>query len=179
MHSPVSRNGFDTQSDVYKMLQDYVEPVSEPKQSGSFKYLQGILEAEDGGRDVCVAVFLVMLTCVWRWRKTACKLQPTSSVLFSQGQEEYCLWYIKAEATISIMATKSAEISSFYFYLKISFSKVDLAKTLSGINKKQMVTNRKYKRRQNTINKYRDTFQKQKQLGEPGKLTRTSSGICL
>uniref|UniRef100_A0A3B4B893 LIM zinc-binding domain-containing protein n=1 Tax=Periophthalmus magnuspinnatus TaxID=409849 RepID=A0A3B4B893_9GOBI len=33
-----------TQSDVYKMLQDYEEPVSEPKQSGSFKYLQGILE---------------------------------------------------------------------------------------------------------------------------------------
>uniref|UniRef100_A0A668B065 PDZ and LIM domain protein 4 n=1 Tax=Myripristis murdjan TaxID=586833 RepID=A0A668B065_9TELE len=53
MHSPVGRNGtgngFDTQSDVYKMLQDYEEPVSEPKQSGSFKYLQGILEAEDGG----------------------------------------------------------------------------------------------------------------------------------
>lgn len=54
-HSPepplpsVGRNGFDTQSDVYKMLQDYEEPVSEPKQSGSFKYLQGILEAEDGG----------------------------------------------------------------------------------------------------------------------------------
>ncbi|GLD46648.1 PDZ and LIM domain protein 4, partial [Lates japonicus] len=49
IHSPVGRNGFDTQSDVYKMLQDYEEPVSEPKQSGSFKYLQGILEAEDGG----------------------------------------------------------------------------------------------------------------------------------
>ncbi|CAN9501809.1 unnamed protein product [Ophioblennius macclurei] len=49
IHSPVSRNGFDLQSDVYKMLQDYEEPVSEPKQSGSFKYLQGILEAEDGG----------------------------------------------------------------------------------------------------------------------------------
>ncbi|XP_020773565.1 PDZ and LIM domain protein 4 [Boleophthalmus pectinirostris] len=38
-----------TQSDVYKMLQDYEEPVSEPKQSGSFKYLQGILESGDGG----------------------------------------------------------------------------------------------------------------------------------
>uniref|UniRef100_A0A3B4G4M8 PDZ and LIM domain protein 4 n=1 Tax=Pundamilia nyererei TaxID=303518 RepID=A0A3B4G4M8_9CICH len=49
IQSPVSRNGFDTESDVYKMLQDYEEPVSEPKQSGSFKYLQGILEAEDGG----------------------------------------------------------------------------------------------------------------------------------
>uniref|UniRef100_H3D9T2 PDZ and LIM domain protein 4 n=1 Tax=Tetraodon nigroviridis TaxID=99883 RepID=H3D9T2_TETNG len=49
MHSPIGRNGFDTQSDVYKMLQDYVEPVSEPKQSGSFKYLQEILQAEDGG----------------------------------------------------------------------------------------------------------------------------------
>ncbi|XP_053187373.1 PDZ and LIM domain protein 4 [Scomber japonicus] len=49
MQSPGGRNGFDTQSDVYKMLQDYEEPVSEPKQSGSFKYLQGILEAEDGG----------------------------------------------------------------------------------------------------------------------------------
>lgn len=57
MHSPAGRNGFDTQSDVYKMLQDYVEPVSEPKQSGSFKYLQGILEAEDGGKDSCVVAF--------------------------------------------------------------------------------------------------------------------------
>ncbi|XP_061595389.1 PDZ and LIM domain protein 4 [Cololabis saira] len=47
--SPVGRNGFDPQSDVYKMLQDYEEPISEPKQSGSFKYLQEILEAEDGG----------------------------------------------------------------------------------------------------------------------------------
>ncbi|XP_015260546.1 PREDICTED: PDZ and LIM domain protein 4 [Cyprinodon variegatus] len=47
--SPVSRNGFDPQSDVYKMLQDYEEPVSAPKQSGSFKYLQEILDAEDGG----------------------------------------------------------------------------------------------------------------------------------
>ncbi|XP_068188020.1 PDZ and LIM domain protein 4 [Antennarius striatus] len=45
---PGGRNDFNTQSDVYKMLQDYKEPVSEPKQSGSFKYLQGILEAEDG-----------------------------------------------------------------------------------------------------------------------------------
>lgn len=49
IHSPLGHNGFDTQSDVYKMLQDYEEPVSEPKQSGSFKYLQGILEAGDGG----------------------------------------------------------------------------------------------------------------------------------
>ncbi|XP_060941589.1 PDZ and LIM domain protein 4 [Limanda limanda] len=49
MQSPAGHNGFNTQSDVYKMLQDYEEPVSEPKQSGSFKYLQGILEAEDGG----------------------------------------------------------------------------------------------------------------------------------
>ena len=58
INSPVGRNGFDTQSDVYKMLQDYEEPVSEPKQSGSFKYLQGILEAEDGGRGFCVWVCL-------------------------------------------------------------------------------------------------------------------------
>ncbi|CAB1352974.1 unnamed protein product [Coregonus sp. 'balchen'] len=55
MHSPVGRNGnghsfeVTTESDVYKMLQDTEEPVSAPKQSGSFKYLQGILEAEDGG----------------------------------------------------------------------------------------------------------------------------------
>ncbi|XP_029029679.1 PDZ and LIM domain protein 4 [Betta splendens] len=49
IHSPVGRNGVDTQSDVYRMLQDYEEPASEPKQSGSFKYLQEILEAEDGG----------------------------------------------------------------------------------------------------------------------------------
>ncbi|XP_059207836.1 PDZ and LIM domain protein 4 [Centropristis striata] len=48
-HSPGGRNGFDPHSDVYKMLQDYEEPASAPKQSGSFKYLQGILEAEDGG----------------------------------------------------------------------------------------------------------------------------------
>ncbi|KAK9955873.1 hypothetical protein ABG768_015718 [Culter alburnus] len=49
MNSSGNPNGFDTQSDVYRMLQDYEEPVSAPKQSGSFKYLQGILEAEDGG----------------------------------------------------------------------------------------------------------------------------------
>ncbi|XP_030649560.1 PDZ and LIM domain protein 4 [Chanos chanos] len=49
LHSPASRNGFDTESDVYKMLQDAEEPVSAPKQSGSFRYLQGILEAENGG----------------------------------------------------------------------------------------------------------------------------------
>lgn len=49
VHSPSSGNGFDTESDVYKMLQDPEEPVSAPKQSGSFRYLQGILEAEDGG----------------------------------------------------------------------------------------------------------------------------------
>lgn len=53
VHSPVSPNGFNTQSDVYKMLQDYEEPASEPKQSGSFKYLQGILESGDGGIDLC------------------------------------------------------------------------------------------------------------------------------
>ncbi|XP_017560807.1 PDZ and LIM domain protein 4 [Pygocentrus nattereri] len=46
---PGFHNGFDTESDVYKMLQDHENPVSVPKQSGSFKYLQGILEAENGG----------------------------------------------------------------------------------------------------------------------------------
>ena len=52
MQSPVSRNGgFEAaESDVYKMLQDPEEPITAPKQSGSFKYLQGILEAEDGGK---------------------------------------------------------------------------------------------------------------------------------
>ncbi|XP_028668633.1 PDZ and LIM domain protein 4 [Erpetoichthys calabaricus] len=49
LFSPSYRNGVDTESDVYKMLQDHEVPVSEPKQSGSFRYLQGILEAEDGG----------------------------------------------------------------------------------------------------------------------------------
>ncbi|XP_064205905.1 PDZ and LIM domain protein 4 isoform X2 [Anguilla rostrata] len=49
VQSPSSRNGFDPESAVYKMLQDPEEPVSAPKQSGSFRYLQGILEAEDGG----------------------------------------------------------------------------------------------------------------------------------
>ncbi|KGL72544.1 PDZ and LIM domain protein 4, partial [Tinamus guttatus] len=42
---PRNRNGIDVESDVYKMLQDYEKPVSEPKQSGSFRYLQGMLEA--------------------------------------------------------------------------------------------------------------------------------------
>ncbi|KAG7281205.1 hypothetical protein CRUP_022870 [Coryphaenoides rupestris] len=52
MMSPGGRNGsgFNPESDVYRMLQDPDEPVSQPKQSGSFKYLQGILEADDGGR---------------------------------------------------------------------------------------------------------------------------------
>ncbi|KAG8439202.1 hypothetical protein GDO86_005428 [Hymenochirus boettgeri] len=44
-----SRNGIDLESDVYKMLQDYEEPVSQPKQSGSFKYLQDMLEAGENG----------------------------------------------------------------------------------------------------------------------------------
>ncbi|XP_049322716.1 PDZ and LIM domain protein 4 [Astyanax mexicanus] len=49
LQSPSSNNGFNTESDVYKMLQDPEVPASVPKQSGSFKYLQGILEAENGG----------------------------------------------------------------------------------------------------------------------------------
>ncbi|CAL1573358.1 unnamed protein product [Knipowitschia caucasica] len=49
MQSPGGRSEVDTQSEVYRMLQDYEEPVSQPKQSGSFKYLQGILESGDGG----------------------------------------------------------------------------------------------------------------------------------
>lgn len=47
--APRSRNGIDIESDVYKMLQDYEEPVSQPKQSGSFKYLQDMLEAGENG----------------------------------------------------------------------------------------------------------------------------------
>ncbi|XP_064017581.1 PDZ and LIM domain protein 4 isoform X2 [Pogoniulus pusillus] len=46
---PRNRNGIDVESDVYKMLQDYERPVSEPKQSGSFRYLQGMLEAGENG----------------------------------------------------------------------------------------------------------------------------------
>ncbi|CAM5159972.1 unnamed protein product [Natator depressus] len=46
---PRSRNGIDMESDVYKMLQDYEKPASEPKQSGSFRYLQGMLEAGENG----------------------------------------------------------------------------------------------------------------------------------
>lgn len=49
MHFQDNRNGFDTESEVYKMLQDPEEPVSAPKQSGSFKYLQEILESGNGG----------------------------------------------------------------------------------------------------------------------------------
>lgn len=36
---------------MYKMLQDYEKPVSEPKQSGSFRYLQGMLEAGENGKE--------------------------------------------------------------------------------------------------------------------------------
>lgn len=50
---PRNRNGIDVESDVYKMLQDYEKPVSEPKQSGSFRYLQGMLEAGENGKEVC------------------------------------------------------------------------------------------------------------------------------
>ncbi|KAI1234058.1 hypothetical protein IHE44_0003768 [Lamprotornis superbus] len=46
---PRNRNGIDVESDVYKMLQDYEKPISEPKQSGSFRYLQGMLEASENG----------------------------------------------------------------------------------------------------------------------------------
>ncbi|XP_063148400.1 PDZ and LIM domain protein 4 [Candoia aspera] len=46
---PRNKNGIDTDSDVYKMLQDHERPVSEPKQSGSFRYLQGMLEAGENG----------------------------------------------------------------------------------------------------------------------------------
>ncbi|KAJ7316500.1 hypothetical protein JRQ81_002662 [Phrynocephalus forsythii] len=46
---PRNKNGIDMDSDVYKMLQDYERPVSEPKQSGSFRYLQGMLEAGENG----------------------------------------------------------------------------------------------------------------------------------
>ncbi|XP_051870734.1 PDZ and LIM domain protein 4-like [Pristis pectinata] len=47
--SPKLWNEVDTESDVYKMLRDGEEPPSEPKQSGSFKMLQGMLEAEQTG----------------------------------------------------------------------------------------------------------------------------------
>ncbi|NXF34538.1 PDLI4 protein, partial [Nyctibius bracteatus] len=49
---PRNRNGIDVESDVYKMLQDYEKPVSEPKQSGSFRYLQGMLEAGENGKEL-------------------------------------------------------------------------------------------------------------------------------
>ncbi|XP_052614575.1 PDZ and LIM domain protein 4 isoform X3 [Peromyscus californicus insignis] len=40
----------DLGSEVYKMLREPAEPAaSEPKQSGSFRYLQGMLEAGEGG----------------------------------------------------------------------------------------------------------------------------------
>ncbi|XP_049728782.1 PDZ and LIM domain protein 4 isoform X2 [Elephas maximus indicus] len=42
--------GVDLGSDVYRMLREPAEPTaSEPKQSGSFRYLQGMLEAGEGG----------------------------------------------------------------------------------------------------------------------------------
>ncbi|XP_026363721.1 PDZ and LIM domain protein 4 isoform X2 [Ursus maritimus] len=48
---PRSRDyGVDLGSEVYRMLREPAEPsASEPKQSGSFRYLQGMLEAGEGG----------------------------------------------------------------------------------------------------------------------------------
>ncbi|XP_036879399.1 PDZ and LIM domain protein 4 isoform X4 [Manis javanica] len=48
---PRSRDcGVDLGSDVYRMLREPAEPsAAEPKQSGSFRYLQGMLEAGEGG----------------------------------------------------------------------------------------------------------------------------------
>ncbi|GAB1296071.1 PDZ and LIM domain protein 4 [Apodemus speciosus] len=43
-------NRVDLGSEVYRMLREPAEPAaSEPKQSGSFRYLQGMLEAGEGG----------------------------------------------------------------------------------------------------------------------------------
>lgn len=51
---PRSRDyGVDLGSEVYRMLREPAEPsasASEPKQSGSFRYLQGMLEAGEGGK---------------------------------------------------------------------------------------------------------------------------------
>lgn len=59
------------------MLQDYEEPVSAPKQSGSFKYLQGILEAEDGGQfylfislSECMLELLIIDNCQFVYDQT-------------------------------------------------------------------------------------------------------------
>lgn len=50
----LSRNrdyGVDLGSEVYRMLREPAEPpAAEPKQSGSFRYLQGMLEASEGGK---------------------------------------------------------------------------------------------------------------------------------
>ncbi|XP_024430964.1 PDZ and LIM domain protein 4 isoform X2 [Desmodus rotundus] len=49
---PRSRDcGIDLGSEVYRMLREPAEPpaAAEPKQSGSFRYLQGMLEAGEGG----------------------------------------------------------------------------------------------------------------------------------
>ncbi|KPP69164.1 PDZ and LIM domain protein 4-like [Scleropages formosus] len=46
---PGFNNGFHGESEVYRMLKDQEEPPAAPKQSGSFRYLQDMLEAEDGG----------------------------------------------------------------------------------------------------------------------------------
>ncbi|XP_049642732.1 PDZ and LIM domain protein 4 isoform X3 [Suncus etruscus] len=47
---PRSRDCVDLDSEVYRMLQEPAEPsAAEPKQSGSFRYLQGMLEAGEGG----------------------------------------------------------------------------------------------------------------------------------
>lgn len=50
---PRSRDGgIDLGSEVYRMLREPAEPpaAAEPKQSGSFRYLQGMLEAGEGGK---------------------------------------------------------------------------------------------------------------------------------
>ncbi|XP_048885713.1 PDZ and LIM domain protein 4-like [Brienomyrus brachyistius] len=48
--SSQSDGTFTGESDVFKMLREPEEPPMAPKQSGTFLYLQGMLEAEGGGR---------------------------------------------------------------------------------------------------------------------------------
>lgn len=108
--SPVGGNGFNPQSDVYKMLQDYEEPASEPKQSGSFKYLQGILEAEDGGS--------VFFLCYTLW--TSCRNRETTT---ANKQKIELDWFIVTKiGNLSPSCTKT--------YLNLKLFWFDFAKNI-------------------------------------------------
>lgn len=77
---PRSRDcGVDLGSEVYRMLREPAETLtSEPKQSGSFRYLQGMLEAGEGGKTPAILPHLPnhSLRCPEECRPAPAPLRP-------------------------------------------------------------------------------------------------------